>query len=117
MKRLLKWIGLIVGVVLLLIIIASVVIMLIVDKEFIVTQMESALNRHVTIEDIDVGIFSVVSGIDVKDIKISNFKTERQLSALKGKPVKPRDIFVGLKAFNFKISFLMFFFKLRYFFL
>ncbi len=106
MKKIFKWLGIFVGSIILLIIIASVAVMFIVDEEMIATQMESALNRHVVIGEINVGIFSVVSGIEVKDVKISDFKTARQLKFLKGKPVKKRDLFVGLKAFNFKVKFI-----------
>ncbi|MCP4137929.1 MAG: AsmA family protein [bacterium] len=100
LKKILKWLGIFIGVIILLIVIASVVLIIFVDKEFIENQMISELNRHVTIKDIDVGIFSVVSGITVKEVKISNFKTPKQLEALKGKPVT--DVFVGLESFNFK---------------
>jgi hypothetical protein len=72
----------------------------------IAEQAEKALNRHVVIGDISVSIFSVVSGIEVKDVKVSNFKTPAQLETLKGKPVAAGDVFVGLKAFNFKLKFL-----------
>ncbi|MDY6932847.1 MAG: AsmA family protein [Spirochaetota bacterium] len=106
MKKLILWFGISIGIVLLLIVIAGVVVMFVVDKEMIASQMESSLNRHVTIGDIDVGIFSALSGIEVKDVKISNYKTRKQLEALKDKPVKKRDLFVGLKAFSFKIRFL-----------
>ncbi len=104
--KILKWLGIAVGAVVLLVVIASVAMMFIVSKEMIATQMEKALNRHVTIGDINVSVLSVVSGIEVKDVKISNFKTKAQLEALKGKPVAANDLFVGLKAFTFKLKFL-----------
>ena len=106
MKKILKWIGIVIGAVVLLVVLASVVVMLIVDKEMIASQMEGALNRHVTIGDISVGIFSVISGIEVEDVKISNFKSPEKLEALQGKPVAENDLFVGLKAFRFRVSFL-----------
>jgi len=106
MKRVLKWLGGIIGVIILLIVIASIAVYVIVDKPFIEKQMRGALHRHATIGDISVGIFSVISGIEVKDVKISNFKTEKQLTALEGKPVPAGDLFVGLKAFKFKVQFL-----------
>ncbi len=105
MKRIIKWFAGIFGAFLLLLVIASIVIMVIVDKEFVEEQMRSALNRHVTISEINVGIFSVLSGIEVENVKISNFKTKKQLEALKGKPVPAADLFVGLKSFKFKVKF------------
>ena len=106
MKKIFKWIGIIIGVILVLLVAASVVIMIVVDEEMIASGMEKALHRHVTLKDIDVGIFAIASGIEVKEVKISNYKTGKQLAALKGKPVAKKDLFVGLKAFNFKIRFL-----------
>ncbi len=105
MKRILKWLLGLVGGIVMLLVIASIVIMVVVDKKFIEDQMRSALNRHVTISDINVGIFSVLSGIEVEEVKISNFKSAKQLEALKGKPVAANDLFVGLKAFKFKVKF------------
>ncbi len=106
MKKIFKWLGIVIGAIVALIIIASIVIMIVVDKQMIEDQMEKALNRQVAIEDIDVGIFSVVSGIEVKGVQISNFKTPKQLEKLKDKPVPQSDLFVGLKAFVFKLRFM-----------
>ncbi len=106
MKKVLKWLGIVIGAIVALVIIASVVIMFIVDEKMIAEQMENVLHRHVTIENISVGIFSVVSGIEVNNVQISNFKTPKQLEALKDKPVPKADLFVGLKAFRFKLKFL-----------
>jgi len=104
--KILKWLGIAVGAIVLLVVIASVAMMFIVDKDMIAHQMEKALNRHVTIGDINVSILSVVSGIEVRDVRISNFKTPAQLEALKGKPVAEGELFVGLKSFTFKLRFL-----------
>ncbi len=41
--------------------IAGIIIMLKVDKGFIAAQMSKTLNRQVSIENIDVSIFSIVS--------------------------------------------------------
>jgi len=106
MKKILKWVAIVIGSIFALIIIASIVLMLVVTKDMIAQQMEKALNRHVTIEKIDVSIFSVVSGIEVKGVAISNFKTPKQLEALKDKPVDKGDLFVGLDSFTFKLKFL-----------
>lgn len=106
MKKVLKWLGIGIGAVLLLIVAASVAVMLIIDKDMIDEQMENALNRQVSIGAIDVSVFSVVSGIEVKDVKISNFKTPAQREALKGKTVQGNDLFVGLSSFTFKLKFL-----------
>lgn len=106
MKKIFKWVAIVIGSVLALVIIASIVLMLVISKDMIAQQMEKALNRHVTIEKIDVSILSVVSGIEVKGVAISNFKTPAQLEALKGKPVDKGDLFVGLDSFTFKLKFL-----------
>jgi len=106
MKGLFKWAGILLGVLVLLIISASIVIMFMVDKEMIAGQMESVLNRHVTIDALDIGLFSVVSGVEVAGVKISNYKTPEQLEALKGKPVAENDLFAGLKRLSLKLRFL-----------
>jgi hypothetical protein len=105
-KKILKIFGGFIAFILLLIIIASVAIMLIVNKELVETQMKKALNRHVQIQDIKVGIFSIVSGIEVKKVAISNFKSEKQLEALKGKPVPAGDVFVSMESMRLKLKFL-----------
>ena len=104
MKGLFKWCGILIGVLVILIIAASVVVMLVVDKEMIAGQMESVLHRHVTIDGIDIGLFSVVSGIEVAGVKISNYKTPEQLEALAGKPVVDNDLFAGLKSLSLKLK-------------
>ena len=106
MKRTLKIICGILVFIIVLIVAVGIVIVLVVDKGFIEEQMRSALNRHVTIEEIDVGLLSAVSGIEVRNVKVSNFKTASQLEALKDKPVSGRDVFVSLKSFTFKLQFL-----------
>ena len=106
MKGLFKWLGILVGVLVLLIIAASVIVMLVVDKDMIAGQMESMLDRHVTIDDIDIGLFSVVSGVDVTGVRMSNYKNAEQLKALKGKPVAENDLFAGLKSLSLKLRFL-----------
>jgi hypothetical protein len=88
------------------VIIAGVVIIIKVDKSFIESRMAKALNRQVRIEKIDVGIFSIVSGIEVKDINISNFKPPQELDHLQGKPVAPNDVFAGIKSMRVKVQFL-----------
>ena len=93
MKLVLKIFGGFVALIFSLIIIAGIVLIIVVDKNFVEAQMRKALQRHVSIENIDVGIFSVLSGIEVKEVKISNFKTEKQLKALEGKPVPANDLF------------------------
>jgi len=106
MKGLFKWAGILVGVLVLLIIAASIAVMFLVDKEMIAGQMESALNRHVTIDTIDIGLLSFVSGVEVAGVNISNYKTPEQLEALKGKPVAENDLFAGLKRLSLKLRFL-----------
>lgn len=106
MKGLFKWLGILVGVLVLLVIAASIVVMLVVDKEMIAGRMESALHRHVTIDALDIGLFSVVSGIEVAGVKISDYKTPEQLETLAGKPVAENDLFAGLNRLSLKLKFL-----------
>ncbi|HSA13424.1 MAG TPA: AsmA family protein [Spirochaetota bacterium] len=106
MKIALKIIGGIIGLVAAVILIAGIVLIIVVDKEFIQDRMREALNRHVTIESIDVGIFSAISGIEVNGVYISNYKNARQLEALRDKPVPSKDVFVSLNSFTFKVSLL-----------
>jgi uncharacterized protein involved in outer membrane biogenesis len=96
-------IGALIALVVILVIAAGIVIMLKVDKAFIESQMSKILNRQVYIEKIDVSIFSIVSGVEVKNIAISNFKTQPQLDLLKGKPVPTGDVFVGMDSLRFKV--------------
>lgn len=103
MKKVLKWFGIGIGGLVVLVVAAGIALMLIVDKEMIAAQMQKALNRQVAIGGIDVSVFSVLSGIAVKEVQISNFKTLKELEALKGKPVAKNDLFVGMKSFNFKV--------------
>ncbi|HOQ10960.1 MAG TPA: AsmA family protein [Spirochaetota bacterium] len=104
LKRFLKWIGIFVGFVLLIIIAVGIAIMLIVDKPFVESKMEEQLHRQVRIGDFSGGIFSALSGFTVKDVRISNYKTEKELESLKGKAVADNDLFVSLKSFNFKVA-------------
>lgn len=106
LKKILITIGSLLAAILILIIATGIIIMLKVDKAFIQTQMSKVLNRQVYIEKIDVSIFSIVSGIEIKNVVISNFKTPQQLAALAGKPVAAGDIFTGMEALRFKVRFL-----------
>ncbi len=106
MKKALKIVGIIAGVVLFLIIAASIAVMVIVDKAFIEKSMKEALHRHVVIGDIDVSVFSVVSGIEVKNVTVSNYKTDAQMKALEGKAVPQNDMFASMESFRFKVQFL-----------
>lgn len=106
LKKILIIIGSLLGVILILIIAAGIIIMLKMDKAFIESQMSKALNRQVYIEKIDISIFSLVSGIEIKNVAISNFKTPQQLKLLAGKPVAAGDVFTGMEALRFKVRFL-----------
>jgi hypothetical protein len=105
-KTILKVLGGIVAFILVLIIAASIAIKFIVTKGMIEDQLTKALNRQVQIEDISIGIFSIVSGIKVEKVSISNFKTPQQLEALKGKPVAGGDVFVSTESIRLKLKFL-----------
>jgi uncharacterized protein involved in outer membrane biogenesis len=103
-RRILKWVSIFFGVILLLIIGVSIIAMLLIDKPFIEGKMEEQLHRQVRIGDISGGLFSAISGFTIKDVKISNYKTEKEIESLKGKPVADNDMFAGMKALNFKVS-------------
>ena len=103
-KRILKWTGVFFGGILLIIIAAGIAAMIIIDKPFIEGQMEKQLHRQVRIGDVSGGLFSAISGFSVKDVKISNFKSDKDIESLKGKPVAENEIFTSMKSFNFKIS-------------
>ncbi len=105
-KKILITIGSLIAAILILVVIAGIIIMIKVDKAFIASQISQALHRQVYIEKIDVSIFSIVSGIDIKKVAISNFKTPSELAALQGKPVPANDLFTGMEALRFKIRFL-----------
>ena len=105
-KKLLFAIGAVIALVIVLLVTAGVLIYVKVDKEFIAAQMSRALNRQVSIEKIDVSIFSVLSGIETGKVTVSNFKTPQQLNDLQGKPVDPADVFVSMDSFKFKVKIL-----------
>jgi uncharacterized protein involved in outer membrane biogenesis len=103
-KKLLITIGAIVAVIAVLVIVAGVIVYKKVDKTFISSQMSKSLNRQVYIEKIDVNIFSVISGIEIKNVAISNFKTPQELKSLQGKPVAAGDVFAGMESLRFKVK-------------
>ena len=105
-KTILKVLGGIVAFILVLIIAASIAIMVIVKKGMIEEQMVKALNRQVQIKDVSIGIFSLISGIKIENVTISNFKTPHQLEALKGKPVAAGDVFINMELLRLKFKFL-----------
>jgi hypothetical protein len=105
-KKLLITIGAIIAVIVVLVVVAGVIVYIKVDKTFISSQMSKALHRQVYIEKIDISIFSVLSGIEIKNVAISNFKTPRELENLQGKPVAAGDVFTGMEALRFKIKIL-----------
>src|SRR4030066_937143 len=105
-KKIIIAIGSLIATIVILTVIAGIIIIIKVDKEFIASRMSMALNRQVYIEKIDVSIFSIVSGIEIKNIAISNFKTSQQLAGLQGKPVAANDVFAGIESLRFKITFL-----------
>jgi hypothetical protein len=104
-KKVFKWTSIFFGAIFLIIIIAGIIAMIMIDKPFIENQMEKQLNRQVRIGDVSGGLFSAVSGFSVKDVKISNYKSQKEIESLKDKPVADKDIFASMKSFNFKISF------------
>jgi hypothetical protein len=105
-KKLLITIGAIIAVIVVLLIVAGVIVYIKVDKTFISSQMAKALNRQVYIESIDINIFSVLSGIEIKNVAISNFKTPQEFEGLQGKQVSAGDVFAAMEALRFKVKLL-----------
>jgi len=103
-KKLLIIIGVIFAVIIVFIIVAGIIVSTKVNKEFISEQMAKTLNRQVYIEKIDVSIFSVLSGIEIKNVAISNFKTPQELESLQGKTVAAGDIFASMQSLRFKVK-------------
>lgn len=110
-RKILIAIGMLIGLMAVIVVAAGIAIMLIVDKSFIESRMSQALHRQVKIEKIDVSIFSLVSGIEIKKLTISNFKAPDQLVLLQDKPVSANDIFADTETLRFKIKFLPLFKK------
>jgi hypothetical protein len=104
LKKLLIGIGAFIAVIAILIIVAGVVIYSKVNKDFISSRMSGALSRQVAIEKIDISIFSVLSGIEVKNVTISNFKTSKELESMQGKPVEAGDVFARMESLKFKVK-------------
>jgi hypothetical protein len=92
------------GIVLALIIAAAIAIKLIVTQEFIESKMEAALNRQVSIDGFSGGLFAAVSGFEIRDVRVSNYRTAEQLKALSGKPVADADLFAALGSIKFSVS-------------
>jgi hypothetical protein len=106
LKKVFRVLGALVAILVVLVVLAGLIFYFTVDKAFIESRISSALNRHVTIEKIDTSVFSIVSGIELNNLAVSNFKTPEKLAALTGKPVDQRDLFVGMEALLFKLKFL-----------
>lgn len=111
LRKILITVGVLTGATAIFIIAAGIVMVMIVDKPFVESRISQALSRQITIEKIDVSIFSFLSGIEIKKIAISNFKTPEQLTALQGKPVKAGDVFAGMESLRFKVKILPLFRK------
>lgn len=105
LKKMLIAVGIFITIIIVLIVVAGVIVYTKVDKTFIASQMSKALNRQVYIEKINVNIFSILSGIEIKNVVISNFKTPQQLGNLQGKPVTT-DVFAGMESLRFKVKIL-----------
>ncbi|MBP9021633.1 MAG: AsmA family protein [Spirochaetes bacterium] len=103
-SKLLKALAVLFGAFVLLFAGILIAVYIIVDKDFVESQLENVLHRQVRVAAFDSSIFSAVSGIEVKEVKVSNFKTEEQLKSLKGKPVAENDVFAALGSFKFKLS-------------
>ena len=106
MKKIFMAVGALIAVIVVLVMIAAVIVYVKVDKTFIESQVARALSRQVTLEKIDVSLFSIVSGIEIKNLALSNFKTSEQLAQLKDQSVSAADLFAGIEALRFKVKFL-----------
>ena len=106
LKKLLIATGVIFAIIAVVLIVAGVIVYLKVDKAFVSSQMAKALNRQVSIEKIDISILSVLSGIEVKNVVVSNFKTPPELANLQGKPVAEADVFASMETLRFKVKIL-----------
>ncbi len=106
MKKIFKFTGIFFLIIFLIAGAAIAAVFIIVDKPFIEEQMEKALSRNVSIESIDINVFSIVSGIEVSGISISNYINPEKLKDSKDKPVEKNNIFVSLDSFKFKLQFL-----------
>lgn len=104
-KKLLIAVGALIAVIVAGVFVAGVIVYMKVDKAFMAAKMSQALNRQVSIGDIDAGIFSVVSGVEIKKVTISNFKTPQELAGLQGKPAAG-DLFAAMEALRFKVKIL-----------
>lgn len=89
-----------------LIIVAGIIVSSKVNKDFVSSKMSAALSRQVTIEKMDVSIFSVLSGIELKKVAVSNFKTINDLKNLQGKPIAPGDVFADIESLKFRVKLL-----------
>jgi hypothetical protein len=106
MKKIFMAVGALIAVVVVVVIIAGIIVYIKVDKAFIESQIAKPLNRQVTIEKIEINLLSMISGIEVKNLAISNFKTPEQLQLLQGKPVAAADLFLRTESLRFKVKFL-----------
>jgi uncharacterized protein involved in outer membrane biogenesis len=98
--------GAVIGVILVLFVATWIVLVLAVDREFIQQQMADALNRRVSIESIDVSVFSVLSGIEVKNVRVSNYTPVEKRKELTGKPIEDGELFARLERLIFTIRFI-----------
>lgn len=99
-------VGAVAGVILVLFVATWTVLVLIVDREFVRERMAEILNRRVTIEAIDVSIFSLVSGIEVKNVRISNYISAEKREELAAEPIENDDLFARFERFSFKVRFM-----------
>lgn len=105
-KKLLIAFGSVIVVLGLLIIVAGVIVYKKADKDVIASLVSEKLNRQVYIEKINANIFSVISGIEVKNVAISNYKTPAEIKSMQGKPVADGDVFAGMESLRFKVKLL-----------
>lgn len=103
-KKLFIAISALIALIAVVVIAAGMIVYTKVNKEFIAAHMAKALNRQVYIEKINTSIFSVISGIEVKNVSISNFKNTPERERIQGRPVAANDVFAGIESLQFKVK-------------
>ena len=104
LKKMLFVIGGVIALLIVVVLAAGIFFMLKVDKAFIEARMAKALSRQVHIEKINVGIFSLISGMEVKKITLSNFKTAAERDTIAGKPIAPSDTLASIETVRLRLK-------------
>lgn len=106
LRKFIKWLVVVFAGLLVLVVLGTIALMLLVNKQMVIGKLESLLHRHITVADVSTGIFSPVSGLKAKEVRISNFKSAPQLKNLQGQAVTEKDLFLEIKTLSIKIKLL-----------